>query len=77
MKLPLIRICRGSGTRPILRYGVALTPTVLALYPSVFCPHAGKPPVSSQGSRDGERWYAMEAGLARTSFALTVSAYFR
>src|SRR5277367_2552386 len=79
MKLPLIRSLALAPSRaPVLRYGVALLSTVLALIPTLFFSDVAESrllvfAVAVMVSA----WYGgWKPGLAATSFAVTVSAYF-
>src|SRR6202162_281247 len=79
MKLPLIRSLAVPPARaPILRYGVALLSTVLALIPTLFFSDiAERRLVVFAVAVMVSAWYGgCKPGLAATSFALTVSAYF-
>src|SRR5437899_3706605 len=79
MKLPLIRSLAVPPARaPILRYGVALLSTVLALIPTLFFSDIAESRlVVFAVAIMVSAWYGgWKPGLAATSFALTVSAYF-
>src|SRR4030081_2288421 len=79
MKLPLIRTLAVAPARaPILRYGVALLSTVLALIRSLFLSDMAESRlVVFAVAVMVSAWYGgWKPGLAATSFALTVSAYF-
>src|SRR5207244_545549 len=79
MKLPLIRTLAVPPARaPILRYGVALLSTVLALIPTLFLSDMAESRlVVFAVAVMVSAWYGgWKPGLAATSFALTVSAYF-
>ncbi len=79
MKLPLIRSLAIAPARtPILRYGVALLSTVLALIPTLyFSDIAESRLVVFAVAVMVSAWYGgWKPGLAATSFALTVSAYY-
>src|ERR1035438_9588507 len=79
MKLPLIRTFAIAPARaPILRYGVALLSTLLALIPTlVFSDLAESRLVVFAVAVMVSAWYGgWKPGLAATSFALTVSAYY-
>src|SRR5438445_6362923 len=79
MKLPLIRSLAVPPARaPILRYGVALLSTVLALIPTLFFSDIAESRlVVFAVAVMVSAWYGgWKPGLAATSFALTVSAYF-
>ncbi len=79
MKLPLIRTLAVAPARaPILRYGVALLSTVLALIPTVFLSDMAESRlVVFAVAVMVSAWYGgWKPGLAATSFALTVSAYY-
>src|SRR5208282_5656587 len=79
MKLPLIRSLAIAPARaPILRYGVALLSTVLALIPTLyFSDVAESRLVVFAVAVMVSAWYGgWKPGLAATSFALTVSAYY-
>ena len=74
--LPLLRI---KPTRaPILRYGVAVLSTTLALIPAVLLPNITESRLAVFGvAVMVSAWYGgWKPGLVATSFALTVSAYF-
>jgi PAS domain S-box-containing protein len=79
MKLPLIRTLAVPPARaPILRYGVALLSTVLALIPTLFLSDMAESRlVVFAVAVMVSAWYGgWKPGLAATSFALTVSAYY-
>src|SRR3979409_1954086 len=79
MKLPLIRSLAVAPARaPILRYGVALLSTVLALIPTLFFSDIAESRLAVFGvAVMVSAWYGgWKPGLVATSFALTVSAYF-
>ena len=79
MKLPLIRSLAVAPARaPILRYGVALLSTVLALIPTLFFSDLAESRlVVFAVAVMVSAWYGgWKPGLAATSFALTVSAYY-
>ena len=79
MKLPLIRTLAVAPARaPILRYGVALLSTVLALIPTLFFSDVAESRlVVFAVAVMVSAWYGgWKPGLAATSFALTVSAYY-
>lgn len=79
MKLPLIRSLAVAPARaPILRYGVALLSTVLALIPTLFLADIAESRlVVFAVAVMVSAWYGgWKPGLAATSFALTVSAYY-
>ncbi len=79
MKLPLIRSLVVAPSRaPILRYGVALLSTVLALIPTLFFSDIAESRlVVFAVAVMVSAWYGgWKPGLAATSFALTVSAYY-
>ena len=79
MKLPLIRTFAVAPARaPILRYGVALLSTVLALIPTLFFSDLAESRlVVFAVAVMVSAWYGgWKPGLAATSFALTVSAYY-
>jgi PAS domain S-box-containing protein len=79
MKLPLIRSFVVAPARaPILRYGVALLSTVLALIPTLFFSDMAESRlVVFAVAVMVSAWYGgWKPGLAATSFALTVSAYY-
>jgi two-component system cell cycle sensor histidine kinase/response regulator CckA len=74
--LPLLRI---KPTRaPILRYGVAVLSTTLALIPSMLLPNVTESRLAVFAvAVMVSAWYGgWKPGLVATSFALTVSAYF-
>src|SRR5258708_13210953 len=79
MKLPLISTLAVAPARaPILRYGVALARTVLALIATLFLADMAKSRlVVFAVAVMVSAWYGgWKPGLAATSFALTVSAYY-
>src|SRR5580765_8613555 len=79
MKFPLIRTLAVAPARaPILRYGVALLSTVLALIPTLFLSDMAESRlVVFAVAVMVSAWYGgWRPGLAATSFALTVSAYY-
>lgn len=79
MKFPLIRSLAVAPARaPILRYGVALLSTVLALIPTLFLADVAESRlVMFAVAVMVSAWYGgWKPGLAATSFALTVSAYY-
>jgi len=79
MKLPLIRgLAVAPARAPILRYGVALLSTVLALIPTLFFSDIAESRlVVFAVAVMVSAWYGgWKPGLAATSFALTVSAYY-
>jgi PAS domain-containing protein len=79
MKLPLIRSLAVAPARaPILRYGVALLSAVLALIPTLFFSDLAESRlVVFAVAVMVSAWYGgWKPGLAATSFALTVSAYY-
>src|ERR1700687_1101381 len=79
MKSPFIRSLAVAPARaPILRYGVALLSTVLALIPTLFFSDIAESRlVMFAVAVMVSAWYGgWKPGLAATSFALTVSAYY-
>src|SRR5450755_2038921 len=79
MNLPLIRkLVVAPARAPILRYGVALLSTVLALIPTLFFSDIAESRlVVFAVAVMVSAWYGgWKPGLAATSFALTVSAYY-
>src|SRR6202161_121918 len=79
MKVPLIRSLVITPERaPILRYGVALLSTVLALIPTLFFSDIAESRlVVFAVAVMVSAWYGgRKPGLVATSFALTVSAYY-
>src|ERR1700692_2239122 len=79
MKLPLIRSLVVAPSRaPILRYGVAVLSTILALIPTLFFSDIAESRlVVFAVAVMVSAWYGgWKPGLAATSFALTVSAYY-
>jgi PAS domain S-box-containing protein len=78
MKFPLIRALAAPARAPLLRYGVALLSTLLALIPTLyFSDVAESRLVVFAVAVMVSAWYGgWKPGLAATSFALTVSAYY-
>src|ERR1700731_5070029 len=79
MKLPLIRSLVVAPSRaPVLRYGVAILSTVLALIPTLFFSDIAESRlVVFAVAVMVSAWYGgWKPGLVATSFALTVSAYY-
>src|ERR1700752_3761525 len=79
MKLPLIRTFAIAPSRaPVLRYGVALLSAVLALIPTLFLSDLAESRlVVFAVAVMVSAWYGgWKPGLAATSFALTVGAYY-
>src|SRR5271167_2003865 len=79
MNLPLIRnLVVAPARAPVLRYGVALLSTVLALIPTLFFSDVAESRlVVFAVAVMVSAWYGgWKPGLAATSFALTVSAYY-
>ena len=79
MKFPLIRNWAVAPARaPILRYGVALLSTALALIPTLFFSDVAESRlVMFAVAVMVSAWYGgWKPGLAATAFALTVSAYY-
>jgi two-component system, cell cycle sensor histidine kinase and response regulator CckA len=74
--LPLLRI--QPARAPILRYGVAVLSTTLALIPAVLLPNINESRLAVFAvAVMVSAWYGgWKPGLVATSFALTVSAYF-
>jgi len=74
--LPLLRI--PPARAPILRYGVAVLSTTLALIPAVLLPNVTESRLAVFAvAVMVSAWYGgWKPGLVATSFALTVSAYF-
>jgi len=74
--LPLLRIQPKRAT--ILRYGVAVLSTTLALIPTLLLPDVAESRLALFGvAVMVSAWYGgWKPGLAATAFALTVSAYF-
>ena len=74
--LPLLRI--PPARAPILRYGVAVLSTTLALIPAVLLPNITESRLAVFAvAVMVSAWYGgWKPGLVATSFALTVSAYF-
>ena len=78
MKLPLIRIAFSPARAPVLRSGVALLSAVLALIPTLFFSDLAESRlVVFAVAVMVSAWYGgWKPGLAATSFALTVGAYY-
>src|ERR1035438_5424829 len=79
MNLPLIRkLVVAPARASILRYGVAILSTVLALIPTLFFSDLAESRlVVFAVAVMVSAWYGgWKPGLAATSFALTVSAYY-
>ena len=79
MKLPLTRRLIITPARtPFLRYGVALSSTLLALIPTLFFTDIAESRlVVFAVAVMVSAWYGgWKPGLAATAFALTVSAYY-
>ena len=76
VSLPLLRI--PPARAPILRYGVAVLSTTLALIPAVLLPNVTESRLAVFAvAVMVSAWYGgWKPGLVATSFALTVSAYF-
>jgi PAS domain S-box-containing protein len=76
VSLPLLRI--QPARAPILRYGVAVLSTTLALIPAVLLPNITESRLAVFAvAVMVSAWYGgWKPGLVATSFALTVSAYF-
>ena len=76
VSLPLLRI--PPARAPILRYGVAVLSTTLALIPAVLLPNITESRLAVFAvAVMVSAWYGgWKPGLVATSFALTVSAYF-
>src|ERR1700747_3578940 len=74
--LPLLRI--PAARAPILRYGVAVLSTALALIPTVLLADVSESRLALFGvAVMVSAWYGgWEPGVGATAFALTVSAYF-
>src|SRR6201986_3133414 len=74
--LPLLRI--QPARAPILRYGVAVLSTTLALIPAVLLPNISESRLAVFAvAVMVSAWYGgWKPGLVATSFAVTVSAYF-
>jgi len=74
--LPLLRI--QPGRAPVLRYGVAVLSTTLALIPALLLPNLAESRLAVFAvAVMVSAWYGgWKPGLVATSFALTVSAYF-
>ena len=74
--LPLLRI--PPARAPILRYGVAVLSTALALIPTVLLADVSESRLALFGvAVMVSAWYGgWKPGVVATSFALTVSAYF-
>src|SRR6267143_4409937 len=75
--LPLLRYVPPTRA-PILRYGVAVLSTTLALIPSLFLVNVAESRLAVFGvAVMVSAWYGgWKPGLVATSFALTVTAYF-
>ncbi len=76
--LPLLRTRVGSSARdPILRYGVAVLSTTLALIPALLFTDIAESRLAVFAvAVMVSAWYGgWKPGLVATSFALTVSAY--
>src|SRR6204780_2734124 len=79
MRLPLVRtFAVAPALAPILRYGVALLSPLLALIPTLFFSDLAESRlVVFAVAVMVSAWYGgWKPGLAATSFALTVSAYY-
>src|SRR5437660_3200975 len=77
--LPLLRTRSVPPARaPILRYGVAVLSTVLALIPALFLVNVVESRLAVFGvAVMVSAWYGgWKPGLVATAFAMTVSAYF-
>src|SRR6202051_3535383 len=76
VSLPLLRI--QPARAPILRYGVAVLSTTLALIPALLLPNVAESRLAVFAvAVMVSAWYGgWKPGLVATSFALTVSAYF-
>src|SRR5271167_3603376 len=76
VNLPLLRI--PPARAPILRYGVAILSTTLALIPTLLLADVAESRLAVFGvAVMVSAWYGgWKPGLVATSFALTVSAYF-
>jgi PAS domain S-box-containing protein len=76
VNLPLLRI--PPARAPILRYGVAILSTTLALIPALLLPNIAESRLAVFAvAVMVSAWYGgWKPGLVATSFALTVSAYF-
>src|ERR1700693_5975944 len=74
--LPLLRIAPARA--PILRYGVAVLSTALALIPTVMLADVSESRLALFGvAVMVSAWYGgWKPGIAATAFALTVSAYY-
>jgi PAS domain S-box-containing protein len=74
--LPLLRIPQSRA--PILRYGVAVLSTALALIPTILLTNASESRLALFGvAVMVSAWYGgWKPGVVATAFALTVSAYF-
>src|ERR1700683_4549839 len=74
--LPLLRI--PPARAPILRYGVAILSTTLALIPTLLLADVAESRLAVFGvAVMVSAWYGgWKPGLAATAFAMTVSAYF-
>src|SRR5437667_12524016 len=79
LNLPLLRTRHVPPDRaPILRYGVAVLSTTLALIPTLLLADVAESRLAVFGvAVMVSAWYGgWKPGLVATSFALTVSAYF-
>src|ERR1700727_1383433 len=76
VNLPLLRI--PTARAPVLRYGVAVLSTALALIPPVLLTDVSESRLALFGvAVMVSAWYGgWKPGVVATSFALTVSAYF-
>src|ERR1700685_157168 len=74
--LPLLRI--SPGRAPILRYGLAVMSTALALIPTILLANVSESRLALFGvAVMVSAWYGgWKPGVVATAFALTVSAYF-
>src|SRR5579862_4583192 len=74
--LPLLRI--KPNRAPVLRYGVAVLSTTLALIPAILLPNITESRLAVFAvAVMVSAWYGgWKPGLVATSFALTVSAYY-
>src|SRR3984893_45203 len=74
--LPLLRIPTAGA--PVLRYGVAVLSTALALIPTVLLTDVSESRLALFGvAVMVSAWYGgWKPGMAATAFALTVSAYY-
>src|SRR5277367_3932625 len=74
--LPLLRI--PAARAPVLRYGVAVLSTALALIPTILLADVSESRLALFGvAVMVSAWYGgWKPGMVATSFALTVSAYF-